>query len=112
MDVPQNISENSNIDSSSLIAEAQEDIQPQNQTSQETEKEIEQTIYKQSVSETFCKTNTLAHSHREICCTYLESSFVDQNEEGPTDIPICLTDENFYFNKFSNFNQSYDDDDF
>ena len=37
---------------------------------------------------------------------------MDQNEEGPTDIPICLTDENVYSNKFSNFNQSYDDDDF
>ena len=76
-----------------------------------TEKGIDQTIYKQSVSETFCKTNTLAHSHREICCTDLESSFVDQNEEGPIDIPICFTDENVYPNKFSNFNQSYDEDD-
>ena len=37
---------------------------------------------------------------------------MDQNEEGPIDIPICFTDENVYPNKFSNFNQSYDDDDF
>ena len=89
MDIPQDIPENSNIDSSSLVVEAQEDIQPQNQSSQETEncctpvqrnietssplteKEIDHTIYKRSVSETFCKTNALVHSHREICCTDL-----------------------------------------
>ena len=62
--IPQDIPKNSNIYSSSLIAEAQEDIQPQNQSSQETEncytpvqrnietssplteKEIDHTIYK------------------------------------------------------------------
>ena len=36
LNIPQDIPENSNIDSSSLIAKAQEDIQPQNQSSQET----------------------------------------------------------------------------
>ena len=76
-----------------------------------TEKEIDQTINKQPVSETLCKTNTLAHSHRELCCTDLESSFIDQNEEGPADNPICLINEIVFSDNFPNFNQSYGDDD-
>lgn len=127
MDVPQDIPENSNIDSSSLIVEAQEDIQPQNQSSQETEngstlvqrniekysplieKEIDQNINKQPLSETFCKTNTLAHSHRELCCTDLESSFVDPNEEGTADNPVCLIGSITYIHDSPNFDLSSDD---
>ena len=74
-----------------------------------TEKEIEQTIYKQSVSETFCKTNTLAHSHRELCCTDLESSFVDQNEERPADNPVCLIGSITYIRDSPNLDLSSDD---
>ena len=74
-----------------------------------TEKEIDQTIYKQSASETFCKTNTLAHLHRELCCTDLESSFVDQNEEGPADNPVCLIGSITYIRDSPNFDLSSDD---
>ena len=74
-----------------------------------TEKEIDQTIYKHSASETFYKTNTLSHLHRELCCTYLESSFVDQNEEGPADNPVCLIGSITYICDSPNFDLPSDD---
>ena len=97
---PQDPTKNiTNDDSSSLLAEAQEDIQPQIQSSQEiencctsvqrntetspplTEEEIDQIINKKPTSETFYKTNTLAHSPNELCCKNLEISLVDKNKE-------------------------------
>ena len=74
-----------------------------------TEKKIDQIINKQLVSETFWKTNTLAHSHRELCCTDLESYFVDQNKEGPVDNPICLIGSINYICDSPNFDLSSDD---
>ena len=73
------------------------------------EKEIDQIINKQPVSETFCKTNTLAYSHTKLCCIDLESSFVDQNKEGPADNPICLIGSITYIYDFPNFDLSSDD---
>ena len=71
-----------------------------------TEEEIDQTINKQPVSKTLCKTNILVHSHIKLCCTDLLSSFVDQNEEGPADNPVCLIGSITHIHDSHNFDLS------
>ena len=109
IDIPQDIPENSDVDLSSLVVEAQDDIMPQIQSSKETEscctfaqrntrpfsplkKEgIDHIINGQPTSEIFCTTDILAHSSDELCCTELESSHVNQNEEILAENTMCLT---------------------
>ena len=52
---------------------------------------------------------TLTHLHRELCCIDLESYFVDQNEEGPADNPVCLICSITYICDSPNFDLSSDD---
>ena len=73
------------------------------------EKGIGQNIYKQSLSKTFYKTNTLTHLPRELFCTDLESSFIDQNEEGLVDNPVCLIGSITYICDSPKFDLSSDD---
>ena len=74
-----------------------------------TEEEIYQIINRQPAYEIFCRTDTLAHSSTELCCTDSESPPVNQNEEESADNPVCLIGSINHFNDFPNFDLSYDD---
>ena len=74
-----------------------------------TKEEIDQIINKQPAFEIFYKTNTLAHSSTELCCTNLEISPVNQNEERSADNSVCMIGSITYFNDVPNFDLSNDD---
>ena len=123
---PQDLSKGTNDDSSSLLGEAQEDIQPQNQPPQEkedccsyiqrkrkmppflTKEEIDQLINMQS-------TSNLSHEHK--ISIYFppnpsyhidENRFIDQFEEKQSDSPICTVGNINYIDDSPRFDQYVD----
>ena len=124
----QDLFEGTSDDSPSLLCEAQENIQPQNQPSQEkencftsiqrkrkmppllTEEEINQMLNIQPASKPSCEQNIFVHSHTNIVYHKSESELIDQFKEEETDNPICLIDEIIYVHDSPNFDQSDDDD--
>lgn len=74
-----------------------------------TEEEIDQILNKQSASEIFYKTNTLAFSSTEFSFTDLGSPPVNQNEEILVDNPECLIGSITYIHDVPKFDMSDDD---
>ena len=121
---PQDPTENTSIHSPFLLGEAQEDIQPQDHSSQEkkdcytsaqdqikippllTEEEIDQILNKQLALKTSFEQNTSTYLPTEPYCLEPKNKILDQLKEKQTDNPICLIGEIVYTNDFPIFDQS------
>ena len=123
---PQDLSKGTNDDSSSLIGEAQKDIHPSNQISQEkedycsyirreikmppflTEEEIDQIINIQTTSKTSYDQNFSDLSPVNLAYHESKNRFVNQFEEKQSNSPICMAGDT-YINNSPRFDQYVDD---